>query len=75
MKQLVDFKKEIHKCSKCGLCQAECPIYKITGNDCSVSRGQFIMLKGFLKKVFPKAYADGIEAVALQPVVVNSCLI
>ncbi|MBQ7764339.1 (Fe-S)-binding protein [bacterium] len=49
MKQLVDFKKEIHKCSKCGLCQAECPIYKITGNDCSVSRGQFIMLKGFLK--------------------------
>ena len=28
-----------------------------------------------LKKVFPKAYADGIEAVALQPVVVNSCLI
>ena len=28
-----------------------------------------------LKKVFPKAYTDGIEAVALQPVVVNVCLI
>ena len=28
-----------------------------------------------LKKVFPKAYTDGIEAVALQPVVVNACLI
>ena len=48
MKQLIDFKEEIHKCSKCGLCQSECPIYKITGNDCSVSRGQFIMLQGVI---------------------------
>ena len=49
MKQLADFKSQIHKCSKCGLCQAQCPIYKITGNDCSVSRGQFVMLQGVLK--------------------------
>lgn len=49
MKRLHDFKEEIHKCSKCGLCQAECPIYKVTGNDCTVSRGQFIMLQGLLK--------------------------
>lgn len=52
MKQLIDFKEDIHKCSKCGICQGECPIYKITGNDCAVSRGQFIMLKGFLNKDF-----------------------
>ena len=49
MKRLEDFKEEIHKCSKCGLCQAECPLYKITGNDCTVSRGQFIMLNGIIK--------------------------
>lgn len=49
MKQLVGFKEEIHKCSKCGLCQAECPIYKVTGNDCTVSRGLFVMLYGMLK--------------------------
>ena len=49
MKQLKDFKEDIHKCSKCGLCQAECPIYQITGNDCSVSRGQFVMLNGVVK--------------------------
>ncbi len=48
MKQLIDFKEDIHKCSKCGLCQAECPIYKITGSDCTVSRGQFVMLQGVL---------------------------
>ena len=48
MKDLIGFKEEIHKCSKCGLCQAECPIYKITGNDCTVSRGQFSMLEGII---------------------------
>ena len=49
MKNLAEYKENIHSCSKCGLCQAVCPIYKITGNDCSVSRGQFIMLRGLLK--------------------------
>ena len=49
MKDLAEYKEEIHSCSKCGLCQSVCPIYKITGNDCSVSRGHFIMLKGLIK--------------------------
>lgn len=48
MKELKDFKEDIHKCSKCGLCHSVCPIYKVTGNDCTVSRGQFIMLKGLI---------------------------
>lgn len=49
MKQLLDFKEEIHKCSKCGLCQSVCPVYEQTRNDCSVSRGKFIMLNGVVK--------------------------
>lgn len=49
MKKLDEYKEEIHKCSKCGLCQSVCPIYEITGNDCSVSRGKFIMLNGIIK--------------------------
>ncbi len=49
MKCLKDFKEDIHKCSKCGLCQKACPIYQVTGNDCTVSRGQFIMLKGIIR--------------------------
>ena len=49
MKTLFDCKDEIHSCSKCGLCQSVCPIYKITGNDCTVSRGHFIMLRGLIK--------------------------
>ena len=49
MKQLKEFKESIHSCSKCGLCQSVCPVYKVTGNDCTVSRGLFIMLKGLIK--------------------------
>ena len=48
MEKLSDYKDEINKCSKCGLCQAVCPIYKLTGNDCAVSRGKFVMLNGVL---------------------------
>lgn len=49
MKKLEDFADDINKCSKCGLCQSVCPVYKITGNDCAVSRGKFVMLDGVLK--------------------------
>ncbi|MDD3436957.1 MAG: (Fe-S)-binding protein [Candidatus Gastranaerophilales bacterium] len=49
MKKLTDYKEEIHKCSKCGLCQSVCPVYQVTGNDCAVSRGKFIMLNGIIK--------------------------
>lgn len=57
MKDLAEYKEKIHSCSKCGLCQSVCPIYKLTGNDCTVSRGHFIMLKGLIKgdlKMTPK---------------------
>ena len=49
MKHLAEYREEIHSCSKCGLCQSVCPVYKITGNDCTVSRGMFIMLKGLIR--------------------------
>ena len=46
MKTLKDYGKELSRCSKCGQCQVACPIYKLTQNDCTVSRGKFIMLHG-----------------------------
>ena len=49
MKELADYEEILHSCSKCGLCQSVCPLYKLTGNDCTVSRGQFIMLQGIIK--------------------------
>ena len=49
MKNLDDFEEEIYKCSRCGLCQTVCPVYKVTLNECSVSRTKFNMLNGVLK--------------------------
>ena len=49
MKSLKDFEKDLNKCSKCGLCQAVCPLFKINPNECSVSKGKFIMLHGVTK--------------------------
>ena len=49
LKKLSDYKEDIHRCSKCGLCQAVCPLYEHTGNECTVSRGLFIMLDGVIK--------------------------
>lgn len=49
MDSLENFSEEINKCSKCGLCQAVCPLYKLTGNDCAVSKGKFVMLNGVVK--------------------------
>ena len=49
MKNLDDFEEEIYKCSRCGLCQTVCPVYKVTLNECSVSRTKFNMLNGIIK--------------------------
>jgi len=52
MPSFYDFKQELRKCSKCGLCHTACPLYKVTGNDCTVSRGQFGMLYGVVQGKF-----------------------
>ena len=50
MKKLKDYEKELKTCSKCGLCQSVCPIYKETGKETIVSRGKFNLILGLLKK-------------------------
>lgn len=49
MKNLKDFQQDLNKCSKCGLCQQACPLYKLNPNECVVSKGKFIMLHGVTK--------------------------
>ena len=49
MKVLKDFEKDLSKCSKCGLCESVCPLFKIIPNDCVASKGKFIMLHGVTK--------------------------
>ena len=49
MKNLNLFKKDLNNCSRCGLCNAVCPVYQLTKNDCTSPRGKFIMLYDLLK--------------------------
>ncbi len=48
MKKLNDYKEDIYKCTKCGLCQAVCPVFKETGLETTVSRGKFTILNGII---------------------------
>jgi len=50
MERFEDYSEEIYKCTKCGLCQSVCPVYKQLKEDCAVSRGKFVILNGVLKK-------------------------
>ena len=50
MKNLQDYEEDIYKCSRCGLCQSVCPVFKATLNECAVSRGKFNILNGIIKK-------------------------
>ena len=49
MNKFSDYKEEIYKCSRCGLCQSVCPVYKATLSECAVSKGKFNMLNGVVK--------------------------
>lgn len=46
MKDLKSFEYDLNKCSKCGLCEQACPLFKLLPNECVVSKGKFIMLHG-----------------------------
>lgn len=62
-KTLKNYSEDIYKCTKCGLCQAVCPVYKATGKETAVSRGKFTLLNGILtgKLKFDKKIAKNLE--------------
>jgi len=43
------FYEELSKCSKCGFCQAFCPVYAVTGRETEVARGRNAQLLGVYK--------------------------
>lgn len=49
MKNIKEYEEDVYKCSRCGLCQSVCPVYKATLNECAVSRGKFNILNGIIK--------------------------
>lgn len=46
---LEKFEKDLDKCSRCGLCQSVCPVYRVMKTESAVSRGKFLQLLGVIK--------------------------
>lgn len=49
-KKTEDYKEILHRCSKCGLCQKECPVFIKTKNEKYLARGIVIMLRNVFNK-------------------------
>jgi glycolate oxidase iron-sulfur subunit len=53
--KLIDMLKSLDAqlgvCSRCGMCQAVCPLYAQTGNEADVARGKLAMLDGLIQKI------------------------
>ena len=49
MNSLKDLEETLNKCSRCGLCQAVCPIYQLTKNECTSPKGKCILLNNLIK--------------------------
>ena len=62
-KSLNNYAEDVYKCTKCGLCQSVCPVYKATGLETAVSRGKFTLLNGIIngKLKFNKKVAKNLE--------------
>jgi glycolate oxidase iron-sulfur subunit len=45
----VPFYEELSKCSKCGFCQAFCPVYAVTGIETMTARGRNAQLMGVIE--------------------------
>ncbi|NOY70391.1 MAG: (Fe-S)-binding protein [Deltaproteobacteria bacterium] len=39
-------------CTRCGLCQAVCPVYSVTGNEADAARGKIFLLDGLASHLF-----------------------
>ncbi len=56
MRALTRLMKELEEqlvlCISCGLCQAVCPLYAVTGREADVARGKLALLDGLMREMF-----------------------
>ncbi len=46
--ELLPLNDLIAKCNRCGFCQAGCPVYRVTGEEHSLSRGRWAVARGLM---------------------------
>ncbi len=56
IQDLVDAVQELEsllaKCTRCGMCQAVCPVFRRTGDQADVTRGKLALLDGLAQRMF-----------------------
>jgi len=59
MKELALLMKELEHqlniCTRCGMCQAVCPLFEQTGIEADVARGKLALLEGLAEEMFKEA--------------------
>ena len=55
---LAEMASAIERCNRCGVCQAGCPIYKVTGIEWTTARGRISLLRGVLDGEIPLDRAE-----------------
>jgi glycolate oxidase iron-sulfur subunit len=53
----------VQRCSRCGMCQAVCPLYAATGHEKDVARGKLLLLDGLIREMFqnPEGVAERLD--------------
>ena len=52
---LKDLEHQLKTCTRCGMCQAVCPLFKQTGIEADVARGKLALLEGLAEEMFKDA--------------------
>lgn len=54
---------QVSLCSRCGACQAACPLYGVTRNENDVARGKLMLLDGLMREFFqqPEGVAERLD--------------
>lgn len=51
-RSLQNLDEQLAECSRCGMCQAACPLYAETGRESDVARGKLALLDGLKEEMF-----------------------
>ena len=75
MKELSGLVSELEEqlviCTRCGMCQAVCPLYNQTGKEADVARGKLALLDGLMENMFTDA--KGVESRLNRCLLCGSC--
>ncbi len=58
-------------CMRCGMCQAVCPLFQVTGHEVDVARGKLALLDGLAKELFRDA--EGVSKRIHRCLLCGSC--